>query len=146
MANVLLIILLIISIILIGLILIQRSEGGALGIGGGGGGGGGGLMSGRGTADLVSRMTGVFGAAFLVVCLLISIAFNVQQADKGLLDAQSAETELVTDTVPEQLEEQKTENPLLNEEANSGNDTTPLAEDSQSEESDAETQENPQND
>ncbi|PHR93358.1 MAG: preprotein translocase subunit SecG [Robiginitomaculum sp.] len=145
MANVLLIILLIISIILIGLILIQRSEGGALGIGGGGGGGGG-LMSGRGTADLVSRMTAVFGGAFLLVCLLISIAFNVQQADTGLLDAQSAESELVTDTVGEQSEEQKTENPLLNEEANSGNDTTPLAEDSQSEESDAETQENPQND
>ena len=40
MSNVLLIIQLIISIILTGLILIQRSEGGALGIGGGGGGGG----------------------------------------------------------------------------------------------------------
>jgi len=44
MSNVLLIVQLIISIILTGLILIQRSEGGALGIGGGGGGG---LMSGR---------------------------------------------------------------------------------------------------
>ena len=39
MSNVLLILQLFISIILTGLILIQRSEGGALGIGGGGGGG-----------------------------------------------------------------------------------------------------------
>ncbi len=136
MANVLLIILLVISVILIGLILIQRSEGGALGIGGGGGGGGGGLMSGRGTADLVTRMTAIFGAAFLVVCMLISIAFNIQDDDRSLLDTSSAQEELI-DT-------QKTENLPLNSEVDSANDTTPLAEDSTMEESDAEVQEKPQ--
>lgn len=151
MANVLLIVLLIISIIMTGLILIQRSEGGALGIGGGGGGGGGGgLMSGRGTADLVSRMTGIFGAIFLVVCLMISIAFNYQLADKGLLDAQSAEDALVgelttPETTPVDNATEKTADSLLNETVNSGNDTTPLEEDSKLEESDAEAQEKPQN-
>lgn len=151
MANVLLIVLLIISIILTGLILIQRSEGGALGIGGGGGGGGGGgFMSGRGTADLVTRMTGVFGAIFLAVCLLISIAFNYELADRGLLDAQSAEDALVgevttPETVPVDNEAEKTADSLLNETVNSGNDTTPLEEDSKTEESDAEAQEDPQN-
>jgi preprotein translocase subunit SecG len=136
MANVLLIVLLIISVILIGLILIQRSEGGALGIGGSGGGAGGGLMSGRGTADLVSRMTGVFGAAFLVVCLLISIAFNYQNQDKSLLDTSSAQEEL--------LKTEKTANPPLNEQESSAKDDTPLAEDSPQAESEAETQEKPQ--
>ena len=137
MANVLLIILLIISVILIGLILIQRSEGGALGIGGGGGGGGG-LMSGRGTADLVSRMTTIFGVAFLVICLLISIAFNYENQGNGLLDASSAEAAL--------LEGQETKNIPLNEEVVSGKDTAPLAEDSKTEESDAKPQDKPQND
>ena len=99
MANVLLVVLLIISIILIGLILIQRSEGGALGIGGGGGGGGGGLMSGRGTADLVSRMTAIFGAAFLIVSLLISISFNYQNQDAGPFNADAAQEEMATGTV-----------------------------------------------
>ena len=135
MANVLLIVLLIISVILIGLILIQRSEGGALGIGGGGGAGGG-LMSGRGTADLVQRMTGIFGGAFLVVCLLISIAFNYQNQDTSLLDTSSAQEEL--------LKTEKTANPPLNESESSAKDDTPLAEDSPKAESEAETQEKPQ--
>jgi protein translocase SecG subunit len=52
MTTVLLVIHLLISLALVGVILLQRSEGGALGIGGGGAGGGGGafggLMTGRG--------------------------------------------------------------------------------------------------
>jgi preprotein translocase subunit SecG len=134
MANVLLIILLIISIILIGLILIQRSEGGALGIGGGGGGGGGGLMSGRGTADLVTRMTAIFGTAFMVVCLLISISFNIENRDKSLLDTTNAEQEILAD--------QKTEIDPLNTAPDSAKDDTPLAD----EISPPETVENPEAD
>ena len=140
MANVLLVILLIISIILIGLILIQRSEGGALGIGGGGGGAGGGLMSGRGTADLVQRMTAVFGGAFLVVSLLISISFNYQNKDKKALDDKNAVEELVKDG--------EIQNKALNAPVLSDKDTTPLVGDSKAEESaanpDAKQQETPQ--
>ena len=139
MSNVLLIILLIISIILIGLILIQRSEGGALGIGGGGGGGGG-LMSGRGTADLVTKMTAFFGTAFMVVCLLISISFNYENKDKSLLDTTGAEAEAVID--------QKTENDPLNTTPDSAKDDTPLADDNSTatteEKSEANDEEEPQ--
>lgn len=139
MSNVLLIILLIISIILIGLILIQRSEGGALGIGGGGGGGGG-LMSGRGTADIVTKMTAFFGTAFMVVCLLISISFNYEDRDKSLLDTTGAEQGMVSD--------QKTENDLLNTTPDSAKDNTPLADDNSTaetdEKSDANAEEKPQ--
>jgi preprotein translocase subunit SecG len=136
MANVLLVVLLIISIILIGLILIQRSEGGALGIGGSGGGGGG-LMSGRGTADLVSRMTAVFGGAFLLVSLLISISFNYQNQDSGPFNANAAPEEMATGT--ENAE--NNQNNDLNALALSDKDTTPLVEDSQSTESTANPQE-----
>ena len=139
MSNVLLIILLIISIILIGLILIQRSEGGALGIGGGGGGGGG-LMSGRGTADMVTKMTAFFGTAFMVVCLMISISFNYENKDKSLLDATEAEQGIVTD--------QKTEIDPLNTTPDSAKDDTPLADDISTpeteEKSDANAEEQPQ--
>jgi len=62
---------LIISIILTGLILIQRSEGGALGIGGGGGGG---LMSGRSATTSIARVTAILGVIFLVNCLALSVA------------------------------------------------------------------------
>jgi len=66
MSTVLLIVQLIISIVLTGLILIQRSEGGALGIGGGGGGG---FMSGRSATTSIARMTGILGAIFIINCL-----------------------------------------------------------------------------
>lgn len=72
MSNVLLVILLIISVIMTGLILIQRSEGGALGIGGGGGGG---FMSGRAATTSIARMTAILGTVFLVLSLLLSVSF-----------------------------------------------------------------------
>ena len=95
MANVLLLVLLIISIIMTGLILIQRSEGGALGIGGGGGGGG--FMSGRSAANSVSRATAVLGTAFLICSLALSIVFNKSSVEKSILDESAAESALTLD-------------------------------------------------
>jgi preprotein translocase subunit SecG len=60
---------LLVSVCLIGLVLLQRSEGGALGIGGGGGGA---LMSGRGASDALARLTSIAGALFLGVSLLLT--------------------------------------------------------------------------
>ena len=93
MSTVLLLVLLFISIIMTGLILIQRSEGGALGIGGGGGGGGG-FMSGRSAANSVSRKTGILGAAFLVVSLFLSVVFNKENQQTSILDEANAEAPL----------------------------------------------------
>ena len=91
MSTVLLLTLLFISIIMTGLILIQRSEGGALGIGGGGGGGGG-FMSGRSATNSVVKMTGVLGAAFLVCCLALSIVFNKENQATSILDEANIES------------------------------------------------------
>ena len=96
MSNVLLIVQLIISIILTGLILIQRSEGGALGIGGGGGGGGG-LMSGRSAASTITRATAILGAVFIVNCLVLSIVFNIETRDQSIIDVEGEVATLTTD-------------------------------------------------
>jgi preprotein translocase subunit SecG len=85
MSTVLLVILLIISVIMTGLILIQRSEGGALGIGGGGGGGNG-FMSGRAATTSVARMTAILGTVFLVLSLLLSVVFALENQNTGALD------------------------------------------------------------
>ena len=65
MTSVILVIHLILAIALVCIILLQRSEGGALGMGGGSGGSMGGFMSGRATADLLTRTTAFLAAAFL---------------------------------------------------------------------------------
>ena len=83
MSTVLLIIQLIISIILTGLILIQRSEGGALGIGGGGGGG---LMSGRSATTSIARVTAILGAVFIVNCLALSVVYEIENRDNLIVD------------------------------------------------------------
>ena len=55
---------------LVGVILLQRSEGGALGIGGGGGGG---LMTARGAANLLTRSTTVLAALFIITSILLAV-------------------------------------------------------------------------
>ena len=69
MQNVVLIIHLIVAVCLIGAVLLQRSEGGALGIGGGGGG----LVSQRGAATALSKITWVLAVGFLCTSILLTI-------------------------------------------------------------------------
>jgi len=51
-------------------VLLQRSEGGALGIGGGGGGGS--MFSGRGAASALVRTTMIFGGIFFLTSLVLT--------------------------------------------------------------------------
>lgn len=100
MANVLLVIQLLISIVLTFLILIQRSEGGALGIGGGGGGG---LMSGRSATNSISRATAILGALFIINCMILSVVFNKENQSTSIIDVTNAEAPLTI--APEASEE-----------------------------------------
>lgn len=68
--QILLVIHLLIALALVGVILLQKSEGGGLGIGGGGGGG---LVSVRGTANLLTRVTAILAAAFMIMSLVLGI-------------------------------------------------------------------------
>jgi preprotein translocase subunit SecG len=73
MATVLLVIHLMISTALVGVVLLQKSEGGALGIGGSGGGGAGGFLTGRGTANLLTRTTAALAAAFFATSIALTL-------------------------------------------------------------------------
>jgi preprotein translocase subunit SecG len=77
METVLRLIQLIACVALIVVILFQRSEGGALGIGGGGGGGG--LVSGRGTASLLTRATMILGAVFFCASLATAVLASADE-------------------------------------------------------------------
>jgi len=72
MSTVLLIVHLFVTLALIGVVLIQRSEGGGLGVGGGGGGMGS-FMSGRGTANLLTRTTSILAAIFFTLSLTLAL-------------------------------------------------------------------------
>ena len=73
MELVLTVIHLLIAIALVGVVLVQRSEGGGLGMGGSSGGGMGGFMSARGTANLLTRTTAILAGAFMLTS--IGLAF-----------------------------------------------------------------------
>lgn len=79
MQTVLLVIHIMIAVSLIAVVLWQRSEGGALGIGGGGGGG---FLTGRGTANLLTRMTAMLAAGFFTTSVLLTIIAQ-HSAPKG---------------------------------------------------------------
>lgn len=59
-----------IAIALVGVILLQRSEGGGLGIGGGTGGG---LMTARGAANLLTRSTTILAALFIGTSIILAV-------------------------------------------------------------------------
>ncbi|WP_299443985.1 preprotein translocase subunit SecG [uncultured Rhodospira sp.] len=99
MITVILVIHLLIAIAMVALILLQRSEGGALGIGGGGGGGGGGgLMTGRAAGNLLTRSTGFLAAAFFATSMTLAILADSGQRAGSVLDAAPAEEETVPAT------------------------------------------------
>lgn len=66
----------IIAIAIIVFVLLQRSEGGALGIGGGGPGN---FMSGRGTANLLTRITAILGVCFFLTSLGLALLAQSEQ-------------------------------------------------------------------
>ncbi|MCK0197649.1 preprotein translocase subunit SecG [Ancylobacter sp. 6x-1] len=72
MQTVLIVIHLMVVLALIGVVLIQRSEGGGLGIGGGGGGGGG-FFSARGTANVLTRATAILAALFFLTSIGLTV-------------------------------------------------------------------------
>jgi len=72
MTTVILLIHVMIAIAMVGVVLLQRSEGGALGIGGGGGAGGG-FMTGRSAGNALTKTTAVLAACFFATSLALSI-------------------------------------------------------------------------
>lgn len=83
METVLIVIHLMVVVALVAMVLLQRSEGGALGIGGGGGGG---VMSSRGTANVLTRGTAILALCFFVTSLGLSLISRYDDRPGSLLD------------------------------------------------------------
>ena len=81
----LIIIQLILAVLLVVLVLLQGSDNEGLGLGGGGGGMGG-MMSARGSANLLSRLTAVTATFFMVMSIVLTITASVG-SDKNILQS-----------------------------------------------------------
>ncbi len=86
METVVLIIHLLIALSIIGLVLLQRSEGGGLGIGGGSGGIGGVASAGT-TANVMTRATGYCAVAFFCTSLLLAVLAGTNTNSSSLLES-----------------------------------------------------------
>lgn len=84
MENVILLVHLMLALALIGVVLMQRSEGGGLGMGGGGGGGG--LVSSRGAASALGKVTWALAIAFIATSITLTIIAADNAAGSSVVD------------------------------------------------------------
>ena len=88
MQHVIIVIHLMLVLAMIGVVLLQRSEGGGLGIGSTGG-----FMTIRGTANVLTRTTAILAGLFFVTSLMLSILAGVNRKPTSILQGgQSAPT------------------------------------------------------
>ncbi|MEO1200076.1 MAG: preprotein translocase subunit SecG [Pseudomonadota bacterium] len=95
METVIIAIHLMVVIALVVLILLQKSEGGALGIGGGGGAGG--FMSGRGTANVLTRATTFLAFGFFTTSIILTLIANQSGGAGSILDGGTPAPGVVSD-------------------------------------------------
>jgi preprotein translocase subunit SecG len=79
---IILVIHLLLALGLVGVVLLQRSEGGALGIGGSSGN----VMSGRAAGNLLTRATAILGGAFFVTSLVLATIANTRAGGASPFD------------------------------------------------------------
>jgi len=83
MITVILVVHLMIAVALIGVILLQKSEGGALGMGGGGMSG---FMTGRSTANLLTRTTAGLALVFFLTSIALAWLAGGTRSSPSLID------------------------------------------------------------
>jgi preprotein translocase subunit SecG len=81
MLTFLLVVQAIVAAALVGVILMQRSEGGGLGMGGSPSG----LMSARGAADFLTRATTILASIFVILCITMAV-ISAHRAAPGTVD------------------------------------------------------------
>jgi preprotein translocase subunit SecG len=84
MQTVIIVIHLMIVVVLIGTVLLQKSEGGGLGMGGGAG-----FMSSRGTANLLTRTTAILAVGFFATSLILSWLAGLNRQPTSLIGTQT---------------------------------------------------------
>ena len=98
MQTVLIVIHLMIVLALVGVVLIQRSEGGGLGVGGGSG-----FMSARGTANALTRTTAILATLFFITSLGLGLLARYEAKPTDILDRIPAGTAVPGGNVLDQL-------------------------------------------
>jgi preprotein translocase subunit SecG len=83
MHTVVIVVHLMLVLALIGVIMLQKSEGGGLGIGSSGG-----FMTSRGTANVLTRATAILAAGFFLTSLALSIIAGHSRAPTSIIPAQ----------------------------------------------------------
>lgn len=81
--TILIVVMILIGLAMTGVVLLQRSEGGALGMGGGGGG----FMTARGAGNLLTTLTWWLGFLFAVCAIALTIVGNMERGSRSVLDA-----------------------------------------------------------
>ncbi len=82
MENVVLIIHLLLALSLIGAVLLQRSEGGGLGMGGGGGG----RVAGRSSGTAMGKLTWILAGSFICTSMVLTVIAASNSAGSSVLD------------------------------------------------------------
>lgn len=95
MENVVLVVHLILALTLIGVVLLQRSEGGGLGIGGGGGG----ATTGRSAGTAMGKITWVLAIAFIVTSVALTIIAARDSVGGSVVDGDAPVT--IEDVTPD---------------------------------------------
>jgi preprotein translocase subunit SecG len=88
MQTVVIVVHLMIVVTLIATVLLQKSEGGGLGMGGGAG-----FMSGRGTANLLTRTTAVLAVGFFVTSLLLSWLASYERKPASIIGGPASQSQ-----------------------------------------------------
>ena len=97
MSNIVLVVHLILALILIGIVLLQRSEGGGLGIGGGPGN----ALSGRGTITGLGKLTWLFAILFLTTSISLTILSASNQSGDSVIDQFQVNTDEQSPSIPQ---------------------------------------------
>jgi preprotein translocase subunit SecG len=97
MQSVVIVVHLMIVLAMIGFVMLQRSEGGGLGMGSSGAGG---FMSSRGTANALTRVTAFLAMAFFATSLLLSIIAGFDRKPRSILDGTAPASNPATPGAP----------------------------------------------
>ena len=109
---------------LISVILMQRSEGGGLGVGGSSSG----FMTARGAADFLTRSTAVLGGTFIVLSIVMAAIAGATRTPTKIDTSLAGKLAPVQQSQPaQQAPAQPTTNPQQNQQQNQQAPTVPLA-------------------
>src|SRR6184192_12495 len=98
MQTVIIVIHLMVVLAMTGVVLLQRSEGGGLGMGGGSGG----FLTSRGSANVLTRTTATLAAVFFATSLVLSILAGWDRKPHSILEGASPATQPANPAAPPQ--------------------------------------------